>query len=189
VVAFVWGLTALQISWVKNLFKSLFEKCKVLGVRTVRVSRADRPRSTSRGLKSAHFGHVLFLCTADCPSLGAGPSAVLTREDCFRDSPWIIVRTVWTWWADSPQVPNMVWAGTVWFLGFVLQTVRRISPDSTVSGLRPSGLIGGRSACVNCSWSEVWVLQVARSRTVRPWWADCPNLTFLTTLTDFKREL
>jgi hypothetical protein len=32
------------------------------------------------------------------------------------------------------------------------------------------------------------VLQVARSRTVRPRWADCPDLTFLTALTDFKRE-
>jgi hypothetical protein len=86
-------------------------------------------------------------------------------------------------------VPNMVWAGTVWFLGIVLRTVQRISLDSTVSGLGPSGLIGGRSARVNCSWSEVRVLQVARSRTVRPWWADCPDLTFLTTLTVFKREI
>jgi hypothetical protein len=83
----------------------------------------------------------------------------------------------------------MVWAGTVWFLGIVLRTIRRISPDSTVSGLGPSGLIGGRSARVNCSWLEVRVLQVARSRTVRPWWADCPDLTFLTTLTDFKWEI
>jgi hypothetical protein len=84
-------------------------------------------------------------------------------------------------------VPNMVWAGTVWFLRIVLRTVRRISPDSTVSGLGPSGLIGGRFARVNWSWSEVQVLQVARSRTVRPWWADCLDLTL--TLTDFKREL
>jgi hypothetical protein len=83
----------------------------------------------------------------------------------------------------------MVWAGTVWFLGIVLRTIRRISPDSTVSGLGPSGLIGGRSARVNCSWLEVRVLQVARSPTVRPWWADCPDLTFLTTLTDFKWEI
>jgi hypothetical protein len=83
----------------------------------------------------------------------------------------------------------MVWAGTVWFLGIVLQTVRRISPDSTVSGLGPFGLIGGRSARVNWSWSEVRVLQVARSRMVQPWWANCPDLTFLTTLIDFKREL
>jgi hypothetical protein len=142
-----------------------------------------------RGPKSDHFRPILFLCTADRPGLKAGPSAVLTREGCFRDSPWIIVRTVRLWRADSPQVPNMVWAGTVWFLRFVLRTVRRLSPDSTVSGLGPSDILGGRSARVNCSWSEVRVLQVARSRTVRPWWVDCLDLTFLTTLTDFKREL
>jgi hypothetical protein len=142
-----------------------------------------------RGPKSDHFGPILFLCTADRPGLRAGPSEVLTRKGCFRVSPWIIVRTVRLWWADSPQVPNMVSAGTVWFLGFVLRTVRRISSDSTVSGLGPFGLLGGRSARVNSSWSEVRVLQVARLRTVRPWWADCPDLTFLTTLTDFKREL
>ena len=91
--------------------------------------------------------------------------------------------------ADSPQVPNMVWAGTVWFLYFVLWTVRRITPEVLSPGLGPSGFVGGRSACANRSWSEVRVLQVARSRTVRPWWADCLDLTFLTALTDFKRGI
>jgi hypothetical protein len=57
------------------------------------------------------------------------------------------------------------------------------------SGLGPSGLVDRRSAYANRSWSEVQVLQVARSRTVRPWWADCPDLTFLTALTDFKRGI
>jgi hypothetical protein len=59
----------------------------------------------------------------------------------------------------------------------------------TVSGLGPSDILGGRSARVNFSWLEVRVLQVARSRTIQPWWADCPDLPFLTTLTYFKREL
>jgi hypothetical protein len=142
-----------------------------------------------RGPKSDHFRPMWFFCTADRPGLRTRLFAVLTREGCFRDSPWIIVRTVRLGWADSPQVPNMVWTGTVWFLRFVLWTVRRISPDSTVSGLGRSGLVVGRPARVNCSWSEVRVLQVARSWTVRPWWVDCPDLPFLTTLTDFKREL
>jgi hypothetical protein len=57
------------------------------------------------------------------------------------------------------------------------------------AGLGPSGFVDGQSACVNCFWSEVQVLQVARSRTVWPWWADCPDLPFLTPPTDFKRNL
>jgi hypothetical protein len=47
--------------------------------------------------------------SADHPSLGAGPSAVLTREGRPLHSPCIIVRTVRPRLADRPQVPN--WFG------------------------------------------------------------------------------
>jgi hypothetical protein len=77
----------LQISWVKNLFKSMFENCQVLDRRTVRAMWVDRPRSSSRGPKCVHFGQVLFICTVDRLGLGAGPSIVLTREGCSRHSP------------------------------------------------------------------------------------------------------
>jgi hypothetical protein len=51
----------------------------------------------------------------------------------------------------------LVWAGTVCFRVFVLQTVRGLSPDSTNSQIvdRPA-LYDGQSACVNSSWSELW---------------------------------
>jgi hypothetical protein len=160
-----------------------------LGCADRRALRADRPWST-RGVRSlTTLEAILFLCTADRPGLRARPSAVMTREGWFRASPWIIAWTVRLCWADSLQLSNMFWTGTVWFCRFVLRTVRGTSSDSTVSGLGPSGLIGGRSARVNNSWSEVQVLLAVRSRTVRPWWADGPDPTFLTTLTDFKREL
>jgi hypothetical protein len=51
----------------------------------------------------------LYICTADCPGLGAGPSTNLTREGCSWHSPCIIVRTVRHCRADRPQVPN--WFG------------------------------------------------------------------------------
>jgi hypothetical protein len=88
----------------------------------------------------------LFYC-ADCPARVGGPSA---------SAKWI-------------------WVGTVCFWMFLLWTVRRISPDNTDSQVtdRPT-LLGGRSACVNSSWSEHWcskLLGLRRSdqgwRTVR----------------------
>jgi hypothetical protein len=51
----------------------------------------------------------LYVCTADRPGLGAGPSAVLTREGRPLHSPCIIVRTVRPGSADHPQMPN--WFG------------------------------------------------------------------------------
>jgi hypothetical protein len=51
----------------------------------------------------------LYIYIADRPGLGAGPSAVLTREGCSRHSPCIIVWTVWPCRADRSQVPN--WFG------------------------------------------------------------------------------
>jgi hypothetical protein len=70
---------------------------------------ADRPRSIQRGPKYVHFGLVLYVCTADCLGLGAGPSAVLTKEGRPLHSPCIIVRTVRLGSADRPQLPN--WFG------------------------------------------------------------------------------
>jgi hypothetical protein len=58
------------------------------------------------GLKYVYFGLVLFICTANRPDLGAGPSTVLTREDCSLHSPYFIVRTVQPGSADRPRVPN-----------------------------------------------------------------------------------
>jgi hypothetical protein len=51
----------------------------------------------------------MFVCTVDRPGLGAGPSAVLTREGRPLHSPCISVRTVRPGSADRPQVPN--WFG------------------------------------------------------------------------------
>jgi hypothetical protein len=48
---------------------------------------ADRPGQVGEpsaihpvGTEVVHFGLVLYICTADRLGLGAGPSAVLTRE-------------------------------------------------------------------------------------------------------------
>jgi hypothetical protein len=54
---------------------------KYWGWRTVRARTPDRPRSIQRGPKCVHFGRVRYVCTADRPSLGAGLSVVLTREN------------------------------------------------------------------------------------------------------------
>jgi hypothetical protein len=67
---------------------------------------ADRPRFFQWGPKCGHFGLVLYLCTADRPGLGVGPSAVLTREYCYLHSPCFIVRTVRPGSVDCPHVPN-----------------------------------------------------------------------------------
>jgi hypothetical protein len=77
---------------------------------------ADRPGQVG-GLSTihpvetevVHFGLVLYICIVNCPGLGTGPSAVLTREGCSLHSPCIIVRTVRPGLADRPQVPN--WFG------------------------------------------------------------------------------
>jgi hypothetical protein len=66
----------------------------------------DRPRSIQRGPKYVYFGLVLYVCTADHPGLGVGPSAVLTREGRPLHSPCIIVQTVRPGSMDRPQVPN-----------------------------------------------------------------------------------
>jgi hypothetical protein len=54
------------------------------------MGSADRPRSIQRGPKYVHFGLVLHVCTADRPGLGAGPSAVLTREGHSLHSPCLL---------------------------------------------------------------------------------------------------
>jgi hypothetical protein len=75
---------------------------------------ADRPGQVGGpsaihpvGTEVVHFGLVLYNCTADHPGLGAGPSAVLTRDGCSLHSPYIIVRTVRPGSTDCPQVPNL----------------------------------------------------------------------------------
>jgi hypothetical protein len=141
------------------------------------------------GPKSAHFGLLLFLWTMDRPGLGAGQSAVLTREVCFRDSPWIIVRTVRLGWRIVRRCQIWFGQGLCVFCVLFYRLSGGYLRTVLFSGLGPSGLVGGRSACANHSWSDVLVLQVARSRTVRPWWADRPDLTFLTALTDFKQGI
>jgi hypothetical protein len=79
---------------------------------------ADRPGQVGgpsaihpEGTKVVQFGLVLYICTADRPGLGAGSSAVLTREGCSLHSPCIIMRTVWLGSADGPQVPNLFGQG------------------------------------------------------------------------------
>jgi hypothetical protein len=107
VVAFAWGLTTLPVSRVKKSFrKHVWKVAKSWGWRTVRAKRPDRPRSIQRGPKYVHFGLVLYVCTADRPGLGGGPSSVLTREGRPLHSPCIIVWTVWPGSVDRPQVPN-----------------------------------------------------------------------------------
>jgi hypothetical protein len=59
------------------------------------------------GTEVVHFGLVLYICNADRPGLGAGLSAVLTREGCSLHSPCIIVRTVRPGSADYLQMPNL----------------------------------------------------------------------------------
>jgi hypothetical protein len=152
------------------------------------VLRADRPRSTSGS-------EVCPLRTFTVP-LHCGPSepwgqivrsadqrSMLSGQSLnySADRP--------AWMADSPQVPNMVWAGPCVFCVLFYRLSGGYLRTILFLGLGPSGLVGGRSACANHSWSDVLVLQVARSRTVRPWWVDRPDLTFLTTLTDFKRGI
>jgi hypothetical protein len=53
----------------KNPFKSLFEKCKVLDARTVRALRADRPRSSSgvRSLSTLDMSYSFALRTVRSP--------------------------------------------------------------------------------------------------------------------------
>jgi hypothetical protein len=65
----------------------MFEKCHVLGC-------ADRPGLEGGpsailqwGLKSVHFGQVLFIYTVDRPGLGTGSSTVLTKGGCSLHSP------------------------------------------------------------------------------------------------------
>jgi hypothetical protein len=153
------------------------------------VGCADRPGHEGgpsaihqRGQKSNHLGSHFVL-------LHCEPSEPLGRTVRNHNQRKLVSSQSLNYSVDRPQVSNMFWTGTVCFCRFVLRTVRGTSPDSTISGLGPSGFIGRRSARVNCSWSETQMLLAARSRTVRPWRADCPDPPFLTVLTVFKREL
>jgi hypothetical protein len=54
-----------------------------------------------------------------------------------------------------------IWTGTVCFWVFVLRTIQSLSPDSTNSQVTDrTTLYGGRSACVNPSWSELWCFKL-----------------------------
>jgi hypothetical protein len=79
--------------------------------------------------------------------LGAGPSAVLTREG---PSLYMSLCTCADRTTGAPQVPKQIWIEIVCFWSDVLRTIRGLCPDSTGSIVvdRPT-LEDGQSACVN----------------------------------------
>jgi hypothetical protein len=89
----------------------------------------------------------------------------------------VFVRTIRPGSASRPHVPNWIWAGTVCFWVFELQTVRGFRPDSTNSKVadRPA-VKGGPSAHVNQLGQCSGVLSYQVSD--RPGLADRPDFTF-----------
>jgi hypothetical protein len=102
---------------------------------------ADRPRFIQWGPKCGHFGLVLYFCTADRSGLEAGPSAVLTREDCFCTVPVLLCGL-------SDQGQRTISECQI-NLGRDCMFLGVYTMDCPV-------LYGGQSVCVNPSWSELW---------------------------------
>jgi hypothetical protein len=140
------------------------------------------------GLKYDHFGLVLYVCTADRPGLGPGPSVVLTREGRPLHSPFYNCADCPAGVGGPSAGAKLVWAGTMCFWALVLRTVRGLSMDSTNSYVadRPT-LYGGQSTCVSSSWSELWCSMLPGFGRSGQGWRTV--LLFLTTLTYFKWEI